>query len=719
MKNILSALFLFLVLLPGKSFAGIYFDNLNINDDNTIVYTVTKDIPGTKKYSALHSVKINGMNKIENPDILTCFPEKIKILDEGKKIWITNLYGNSTYDFSEKKLTPVLQLSSLQKNNSIYKSMLSPDGQWQIYLNRSPAGKNELIVYNIREKKYVILDKDAPFNEANILVKWSSDSKNFIYQKNENLYFCNPESMLKGFQIDEKYRKIGKGKINCIQWINNDSFVYIDSDIVYLIDSREFISLGIYSNIFSIGTVIGRLSDSYDQDNSQFSIDSTASKMILVKNNNSIYFYDLQDAKDSNYIKQLNLRTSIHKSEENYNAKIYWKENATPFICVDSISEDAEKVSSIYSFNDEYELTKMMSVKKTSTDFAISKNSKFVSFAIDSVVYIFSTDTWNCIERVSGDKVVSLAWINDYCLCIGGREVVRLYDFNSKKQNILFLSSANVATWDKNNGSIICYNERYKVYFSYDKNLRTWKVLQNAEPQEIKVQNSSYRIYKANLKNQIFDNGIFVRNLTENVKTFPLYKEVLQKNIDQKKISIIFDLTDNAFGVNEIIALCKKYELKVTFFINGEFIRRYPFETKKIANTDSEIGSLFYTNVDLTANEFDITSEYVKKGLARNEDEYFLCTGKELSLIWHAPFYKSNKLIREAGREAGYKYVDYPLEENTFNTKAGKAIENKIIPIFVGLDSKNQSKIFYDKLELLINSLLESNYQIVPLSELQ
>ena len=58
---------------------------------NVILYNVIKRIPGAVEYSTLYSTKINLQNKCESPKLLTCYPEKIKLLSNGKKLWISNI----------------------------------------------------------------------------------------------------------------------------------------------------------------------------------------------------------------------------------------------------------------------------------------------------------------------------------------------------------------------------------------------------------------------------------------------------------------------------------------------------------------------------------------------------------------------------------------------------------------------------------------------------
>ena len=76
--------------------------------------------------------------------------------------------------------------------------------------------------------------------------------------------------------------------------------------------------------------------------------------------------------------------------------------------------------------------------------------------------------------------------------------------------------------------------------------------------------------------------------------------------------------------------------------MNGEFIRRYPDAVREIADSGHEVGSLFYAYFNMTDARFTVDSDFVKSGLARNEDDYYAATGRELSLLWHAPYYIVN-----------------------------------------------------------------------------
>ena len=75
-----------------------------------------------------------------------------------------------------------------------------------------------------------------------------------------------------------------------------------------------------------------------------------------------------------------------------------------------------------------------------------------------------------------------------------------------------------------------------------------------------------------------------------------------------------------------------------------------PTLVKEIADSGHEVGSLFYAYFNMTDSRFAVDRDFVKGGLARNEDDYFAATGRELSLLWHAPYYIVNSEIIAAAR---------------------------------------------------------------------
>ena len=78
-----------------STFAGIKFENGDINKNDEILFTVQQDIPGTFKYSTLVKTSVQNLSETE---LFTSFPEQMELLDGGKILQLRNRYGISQID---------------------------------------------------------------------------------------------------------------------------------------------------------------------------------------------------------------------------------------------------------------------------------------------------------------------------------------------------------------------------------------------------------------------------------------------------------------------------------------------------------------------------------------------------------------------------------------------------------------------------------------------
>jgi hypothetical protein len=86
----------------------------------------------------------------------------------------------------------------------------------------------------------------------------------------------------------------------------------------------------------------------------------------------------------------------------------------------------------------------------------------------------------------------------------------------------------------------------------------------------------------------------------------------------RREVSLVFNAVDSAEGLMPILTTLSAYKVRATFFVNGEFIRRYPDLVKEIADSGHEVGSLFYAYFNMTDSRFAVDRAFVKGGLARN-----------------------------------------------------------------------------------------------------
>ena len=158
-----------------------------------------------------------------------------------------------------------------------------------------------------------------------------------------------------------------------------------------------------------------------------------------------------------------------------------------------------------------------------------------------------------------------------------------------------------------------------------------------------------------------------------------------------------------------------------------------------IAESENDCGSLFYTSSDLVENNYIIDKEFITRGLARNEDEFFSATGKELSLIWHAPYYHDTELIKDSAKSAGYEYIsafnefsdrityerakdkkeEYLSASEIISKISDELYDGMVISVTIGKADGTRKDYVYQKLDLLISAIIESGYEITDVQGLK
>lgn len=741
--------------LAFELYAGTSFGSLNINQENQMLFTVTHDNPGAVSYSSLFLGKIKDGRSESFPEILTCFPEQMEVISGGKKIQIRNRYGTAIYNLEDDTLSWLQKPLSFPVNaTALSKTSVSPDGKWICYISQKTSASGKLILQNVEHKKNFVLDANAVFSYTSIPVKWSLDGTKLLYEKNGSVYFCLTDALSKGINIEEKYRRIGKGTINSVEWAGTNFIAYVDEDLVYRISTNELASIGMYAGLIRLGKIVGRLPEKFNPQNSFFETDDKATSFVIINKSNFILYCRVKShAIPSDYLEVLYSKPYSLLSDSVVKIDVEWPLKGNPVVWTDLISSTTGKRSvEVFLFSSDGQLSKALAISASEGIPSFSPDGAYVAFSSGNTVYVYSTNPWTRVATLEGEKCVSLQWCNEDKICVGGEETVKLWNIKTLQTKLLFLSSAETAGWQIGSvNKIIANTKTLKNIYSFNAEKKSWKV-ETASFLDIekKVQNNRFRIFKGTTKNALYNDAIYVRSLADKTNTTPFLNECVEKTLPRKKVALVFDAIDNVNGLSQILSSCQNYKVRPTFFINGEFIRRYPVETKQIVAAGYECASMFFAPIDLTEKNFVFDENFIRRGLARNEDEFFSCTGSELSLYWHAPFYKITDAINEAGQKSSYTLVNvlpgitdsstfeamisngkkyYSSAEiidiymhylkNGYKDKAtGKYMECKVLPVTVGLSRGNRSDYLYEKLDILINSIHEAGFEIVPVSEL-
>ncbi len=265
------------------------------------------------------------------------------------------------------------------------------------------------------------------------------------------------------------------------------------------------------------------------------------------------------------------------------------------------------------------------------------------------------------------------------------------------------------------------------------------------------------------------DNRLEVRAITEDGKVSILQTLVLtyasptlrylsksftRGPLNRKEVTLTFDGGSINNAAKPILDILKEKNVKCTFFLTGEFIRRYPNTVRRIVAEGHEAGNHTWDHPHLTTYAENrkhntlpgITAEKIKMEFSKTAALFKLVTSHEMVHFWRAPYGEYNKQILMWAAQAGYKHVGWTVGrgwENTMDTldwvadknskiyKTADQITEKIlhyakgkkhgangIIILMHLGTERKDDFPYKKLPEIIDGLRKEGYRFVKISEM-
>ena len=719
---------LVLSLLSFSLFAGTSFGNPDLNLNDEILFTVRHNMVGSNPYQSLFYAALKDGKPDGNPEVITCYPEQMELLSGGDLLQIRNRYGIARYSKKTASITWIEKSKTMPENIvPVVPYAASPDGKYFCRIERTSLYSGNLTLVSTQTGKSSVLCEGVLNSYKTLPVKWSPDSTVLIYEKNNGVYFCNPDAVLRGVEIDERYRKVGRGTINSVYWASSKFLAYVDDYLLYKINTKELYTLGLYSGIIGQGKPMGRLPFQFNPLTDKFSTNSEVTST-LVTQNGRLFTYLVVRSASCDYMDVMYSRPYTESNASLVASYVFWDASGKPVLWQEKLPFDAVKErGSVYKIDSQAQ--HVLEIEDSGKPF-LSPNGTKVAFFAGSTVYVYDINTWKRIAVLTGEKVVSAIWTDDSNLYVGGEKSIRSWNVFNNKYETITLSSVKAGYWDSSDYSIIA-DTGNSNYFRYNNDKKTWSKTEVTAAINPVKQNGRYRVFIGTTQNKSYDNALYVRSLSKRAVTNPLFKESTRKSAEKKKVALVFELYDNADGLPVILSELKKFNAKGSFFVNGEFIRRYPAETKQIVTNEHLCASMFFTTANLTENSFVINEDFVRRGLARNEDEFYACTGTELSLFWHAPYYAVNPELITYGGNAGYTYVNTVCDISEFSNpdmdpekmikKFCQALEKSgggVVSVVGGFSQSNHSRPLYKYIALLISALLDSGYELVDLNSL-
>lgn len=203
--------------------------------------------------------------------------------------------------------------------------------------------------------------------------------------------------------------------------------------------------------------------------------------------------------------------------------------------------------------------------------------------------------------------------------------------------------------------------------------------------------------------------------LGANTKKLPIY--CVNTN-GEKKVALSFDAAWGADDTDELLAILDKYKVKATFFIVGDWVRKYPEMVKKLADAGHDIAN----HSDKHPHMNQMSKEAIKNDIMAAHEALKAVTGQEANLF-RPPYGEYNNTVIEAAQECNYYTVQWDVDSLDWKEYGLEELINRVVkhknlrPGSIVL-LHNNAKYTAKALESIVRGLIDQGYTLVPVSEL-
>ena len=197
-----------------------------------------------------------------------------------------------------------------------------------------------------------------------------------------------------------------------------------------------------------------------------------------------------------------------------------------------------------------------------------------------------------------------------------------------------------------------------------------------------------------------------------NNKLLPIYN--VQTDIN--KVALTMNCAWNADDIDQILEVLKQNNAKITFFLVGDWIDKFPEAVKKIYEDGHEIASHSNTHPHVNNLTYEENIEEIEKSNEKIEK----ITGQRTQ-IYRAPYGEYNNTVIQAAQDKGYYTIQWSLDTLDYTGLTGDEMWNRIQDKVKSGDiilTHNGTKHTADSLDMLIKNIKQKGFEIVTVSNL-
>ena len=212
--------------------------------------------------------------------------------------------------------------------------------------------------------------------------------------------------------------------------------------------------------------------------------------------------------------------------------------------------------------------------------------------------------------------------------------------------------------------------------------------------------------------------SLFAKVPENTIETASTSKQLPIYNVktDEQKISLTINCAWNDDDIDKILETLDKHQVKVTFFMVGDWIEKYSESARKIHEAGHELANHSYNHPHVNNLNYDKNLEQIKKCSQLIEK----ITGNP-STLYRGPYGEYNDTVMQSAKDSNHSVIQWSIDTLDYKALTGEQmwerIESKLENGSIIL-MHNGTENTANSLDMIINNIKNKGFNIVSVSDL-
>ena len=213
----------------------------------------------------------------------------------------------------------------------------------------------------------------------------------------------------------------------------------------------------------------------------------------------------------------------------------------------------------------------------------------------------------------------------------------------------------------------------------------------------------------------------FKRNNDHNVPDIGFYKNIIEENNgyyvgNPKNVYLTFDVGYDNGHLEKYLDILKKENVKATFFVTGDFVKRFSSLLVRMYEDGHLICNHSYSHKTINS----LSTEELSNDLTKLENAYFDKIGVKMAKIFRPPEGQFDEKSLKSLKKMGYKTIFWSIAHVDWKNSNIKSYDNIVNNLHDGaiilLHTVNEDN--YQNLSKIINYIKNNGYELATVDKI-